>query len=145
MAWAAEDINQSGRVAVVTGANGGLGLEVARELARPRQEHRRAPRVRKSDLQARSVRENGGGRSQRLFRWAVRMFGMSPARAALSLPRAATDPGAIGGALYAPRWASFGPPVRRPLLGRSRSRESMAKLWEVSERETGIAFDVRAS
>ena len=35
MAWSAADIpDQSGRVAVVTGANGGLGLEVSRELAR---------------------------------------------------------------------------------------------------------------
>ena len=34
MAWTTADIpDQSGRVAVVTGANGGLGLEVARELA----------------------------------------------------------------------------------------------------------------
>jgi len=31
MAWTTEDIpDQSGRVAVVTGANGGLGLEVSR-------------------------------------------------------------------------------------------------------------------
>jgi len=35
MSWTAADIpDLSGRVAVVTGANGGLGLEVARELAR---------------------------------------------------------------------------------------------------------------
>ena len=34
MSWTTADIpDQSGRVAVVTGANGGLGLEVARELA----------------------------------------------------------------------------------------------------------------
>lgn len=35
MSWTAGDIpNQEGRVAVVTGANGGLGLETTRELAR---------------------------------------------------------------------------------------------------------------
>src|SRR5262245_19679201 len=35
MGWATSDIpDQSGKVAVVTGANGGRGVEVARELAR---------------------------------------------------------------------------------------------------------------
>ena len=57
-----------------------------------------------TDLQARSVRETGGGRSQRFFRAAVVRFGMTPARDALSLLRAATDPNAVGGMLYAPRW-----------------------------------------
>ena len=34
MGWTTDDIpDQTGRVAVVTGANGGLGLEVARALA----------------------------------------------------------------------------------------------------------------
>jgi NAD(P)-dependent dehydrogenase (short-subunit alcohol dehydrogenase family) len=95
-----------------------------------------------TDLQARSVRETGGGRSQRFFRGAVRRFGMTPARGALALLRAATDPDAVGGALYAPRWVNFGPPVRRSLFGRSRNREAMATLWEVSERETGVTFEV---
>ena len=95
-----------------------------------------------TDLQARSVRETGGGRSQRFFRSAVVRFGMTPARGALSLLRAATDPSAVGGALYAPRWVNWGPPVRRPLFGRSRSRKAITALWEVSERETGITFVV---
>ena len=35
MSWSAKDIpDQSGRTALVTGANGGLGLETARVLAR---------------------------------------------------------------------------------------------------------------
>ena len=96
-----------------------------------------------TDLQARSVRETGGGRSQRFFRAVVVRFGMTPARGALSLLRAATDPNAVGGALYTPRWVNWGPPVRRPLFGRSRNREAMTSLWEVSEHETGITFDVK--
>ena len=96
-----------------------------------------------TDLQARSVRESGGGRSQRFFRAAVRRFGMTPAQGALPLLRAATDPGARGGALYTPRWVNWGPPVRRPLFRRTRDRDAMTTLWEVSERETGITFDVR--
>jgi short chain dehydrogenase len=58
------------------------------------------------------------------------------------LLRAATDPGAVGGALYTPRWVNWGPPVRRPLLRRTRNRDAMTTLWRVSERETGITFDV---
>jgi NAD(P)-dependent dehydrogenase (short-subunit alcohol dehydrogenase family) len=97
-----------------------------------------------TDLQARSVRETGGGRSQRFFHAAVRRVGMTPAQGALPLLRAATDPGAVGGALYTPRWVNWGPPVRQPLFGRSRDRHAMAVLWEVSERETGTSFDLAA-
>lgn len=96
-----------------------------------------------TDLQARSVRETGGGRSQRFFHAAVRRFGMTPAQGALPLLRAATDPAAVGGALYTPRWVNWGPPVRRPLFRRSRNRAAMVTLWRVSERETGITFDVK--
>jgi NAD(P)-dependent dehydrogenase (short-subunit alcohol dehydrogenase family) len=95
-----------------------------------------------TDLQARSVRETGGGRSQRFFRAAVQRFGMTPAQGALPLLRAATDPGAAGGALYTPRWVNWGPPVRRPILRRTRNRDAMTTLWQVSERETGITFDL---
>jgi len=101
------------------------------------------PGFTRTDLQARSARETGGA-SQRFFHAAVRRVGMTPAQGALALLRAATDPGAVGGALYTPRWVNWGPPVRRPLLGRARSREAMATLWEVSERETGIGFDLAA-
>ena len=96
-----------------------------------------------TDLQARSVRETGGGRSQRFFRAAVQRYGMTPAQGALPLLRAATDPGAVGGALYTPRWVNWGPPVRRPLLRRTRNRDAMTSLWRVSERETGVTFDLQ--
>ena len=95
-----------------------------------------------TDLQARSVRETGGGRSQRFFHDAVRRFGMTPGQGALPLLRAATDPGAVGGALYTPRWVNWGPPVRRPMFARTRSSDAMTTLWEVSERETGVGLDI---
>jgi hypothetical protein len=93
-----------------------------------------------TDLQARSVRATGGGRSQRFFHDAVRRVGMTPARGALVILRAANDPEAVGGTLYTPRWVNTGPPVRRPLLRRSRDPVAIEALWVVSERETGVTY-----
>jgi NAD(P)-dependent dehydrogenase (short-subunit alcohol dehydrogenase family) len=95
-----------------------------------------------TDLQARSVRETRGGASQRFFHETVQRFGMSPAQGALIILRASTDPAASGGELYTPRYVHWGPPVRRPLLRRSRDLAAMRTLWEVSERETGVTFDL---
>ena len=93
-------------------------------------------------LQAHSVSESRGGLSQRFWHSAARRLGTSPAQGALSLLRAATDPDARGGELYGPRWGTFGPPVRRPLIRRSRDPRAGRVLWEVSERETMERFDV---
>jgi len=94
-----------------------------------------------TDLQAQSVRA-GRGASQRFFATTVRWAGMSPRAGALPQLRAATDPQVLGGELYAPRWINVGPPVRRPITSRSLDRGAMEMLWDVSERETGVAFDV---
>jgi hypothetical protein len=37
---------------------------------------------------------------------------------------------------------NWGPPVRRQLLRGTRTRDAMATLWKVSERETGTPLDV---
>lgn len=100
------------------------------------------PGLSHTELQVRSVQETGGGFSQRFWEAAARRTGMPPERAALSLLRAATDPIARGGEMYGPRWMTFGPPVRRPVIGRS--RRTGEDLWLVSERETGEPFDVAA-
>jgi NAD(P)-dependent dehydrogenase (short-subunit alcohol dehydrogenase family) len=92
-----------------------------------------------TDLQARSVRETAGW-TQRFWGRSVRWFGASPRRGALVLLRAATDPAAIGATLYSPRWITFGPPVRRPLLHRARDPGAIERLWELSERETGVTY-----
>lgn len=96
-----------------------------------------------TDLQAASARStNNEGWSQRFFHRWVQRIGMSQAEGALPQLRAATDPAAAGGELYAPRFANWGPPVRRPILPFSRPEDDLVTLWEVSERETGLEFEI---
>ena len=100
------------------------------------------PGLSNTHLQATSVEESGGGVSQKFFFHLARLTGMPAARGALPLLRAATDPAVRGGTLYAPRFATNGAPVRRPLMGRSVRHAPARRLWKVSERETGVRFDV---
>ncbi|MFR9751809.1 oxidoreductase [Nocardia sp. 004] len=100
------------------------------------------PGLSNTDLQAVSVQESGGGLSQRLSLLAARRTGMSPANGVLSQLRAATDPTAKGGEFYGPLLVNNGPPVRKPILRRIGMGTAIAKLWEVSERETGVSITV---
>jgi NAD(P)-dependent dehydrogenase (short-subunit alcohol dehydrogenase family) len=100
------------------------------------------PGLSNTELQAVSVRETGGGASQRFFLMLARRSGMSPAQGALSQLRAATDPRAKGGEFYGPLFVNNGPPVRKPILRRLGMSRAIARLWEVSERETGVALTV---
>jgi NAD(P)-dependent dehydrogenase (short-subunit alcohol dehydrogenase family) len=103
------------------------------------------PGLSNTDLQAVSVRQTGGGASQRFFLFLARRTGMSAADGALSQLRAATDPAAKGGEFYGPRFVNSGPPVRKPVVRRLGMDKAIAALWEVSERETGIAIDLHAA
>jgi NAD(P)-dependent dehydrogenase (short-subunit alcohol dehydrogenase family) len=100
------------------------------------------PGLSNTDLQAVSVRETGGGFSQRFFRRLAGSTGMSPAQGALSQLRAATDPAAKGGEFYGPRFVNNGAPIRKPILRRIGLHQAIGRLWEVSERETGLTIDV---
>ena len=99
------------------------------------------PGLSHTDLQAVSVRESGGGLSQRFFHRLAASTGMSPARGALSQLRAATDPAAAGGEFYGPRYVNNGPPVRKPIFRRIGIDRAIARLWEVSERATGLKLE----
>jgi len=101
------------------------------------------PGLANTGLQAASVSASGGW-SQRAWHVLARYTGMSPARAALPQLRAATDPAARGGEMYAPRMVTRGPPVLRRPLRRYTDPDRARILWEVSERETGVGFDVTA-
>ena len=123
----------------------GLGLQERLEEAQaPAASLIAHPGLSNTELQAVSVQETGGGMSQRFFHRLATTTGMSPAEGALSQLRAATDPEAKGGEFYGPLWVNNGPPVRKPIFRRLGMDTAINRLWEVSERETGLAIDVRA-
>jgi len=103
------------------------------------------PGLSNTDLQAASVRENGGGASQTFFHMLAGRTGMSAATGALPQLRAATDPTAKGGQFYAPRFVNFGAPVHRPVLRRIGLAKAIDTLWDVSQRETGTTLDVASA
>jgi NAD(P)-dependent dehydrogenase (short-subunit alcohol dehydrogenase family) len=98
------------------------------------------PGLSNTDLQARSVRETGGGASQRFWHRLAASTGMSAADGARSQLRAATDPKAKGGEFYGPLFINNGDPVRKPIFRRIGMSRAIDRLWEVSERETGLTI-----
>ncbi len=127
-------------------ANFHFGLGLQHELARAGASAASLiahPGLSNTELQAVSVRETGGGASQRFFLMLASRTGMSPAQGALSQLRAATDPRAAGGEFYGPLWVNSGPPVRKPILRRFGMQGAIAKLWATSERETGVQLAIR--
>lgn len=100
------------------------------------------PGLSNTDLQAVSVRETGGGRSQEFFHRLASKNGMTPAEGSLPQIRAATDPDARSGQFYVPLWVQSGPPVHKPIVRRLGAGRAIKRLWDVSERETGLKIDV---
>jgi NAD(P)-dependent dehydrogenase (short-subunit alcohol dehydrogenase family) len=96
-----------------------------------------------TDLQQTTAKELPGW-SQMLAARMVRWIGQSAAAGALDQLRAGTDPSAVGGTLFRPRWIVRGAPVVGGIGDRLRRPTDLEKLWSVSEREVGAAFDVAA-
>lgn len=101
------------------------------------------PGLTNSDLQSHTHAEGGAGILGSLSARGAASIGMSTPDGALPALRAATDPQARGGTLYAPRFGTAGAAARRPVL-RPGAAAAIATLWDVSERETGISLDVPA-
>jgi Dehydrogenases with different specificities (related to short-chain alcohol dehydrogenases) len=121
-------------------ANLEFALELDRRLAgRGVRGFAADPGFSKTDLQKTARRSM---RSLRHSFWdiLVTLTGQSARLGALPQLRAATDPKAVGGKLYAPRWITFGAPVVRGVRGRMADPAEHAALWELSERETGITL-----
>jgi len=73
-------------------------------------------------------------------------FAQSAPAGALATLRAATDPAARGGEYYGPpgRLQYTGHPVRVESSARSHDRADARRLWEVSERLTGVSYGLLA-
>ncbi len=112
----------------------GRGLAAQSLVAHPGLSH--------TNLQVHAVDQGGSGWSGHLWKWMAAHTGMAAARGALPQLRAATDPDARGGQMYAPRFVNTGTAVRRPILRRFRLDAAIDNLWSVSEQLTGESPDV---
>jgi NAD(P)-dependent dehydrogenase (short-subunit alcohol dehydrogenase family) len=70
------------------------------------------------------------------------LFAMKPADGALPTLRAATDPEAASGSYWGPArfFELSGPPVPARVPDRAKDSAVAARLWEVSEKLTGVSF-----
>jgi NAD(P)-dependent dehydrogenase (short-subunit alcohol dehydrogenase family) len=103
------------------------------------------PGLSHTNLQVHTAAQCGAGRSAEFWKWLAARSGMHPSRGALAQLRAATDPEAKGGRMYAPRFVHAGPPVRRPILRRIGLNASIETLWAVSEAMTGVSLGIDAA
>lgn len=69
-------------------------------------------------------------------------FGQSVRVGALPIVRAAVDPEAKGGQFYGPQFVQFGYPVLETPTRRARNAEDARRLWEESEKLTGVLFNL---
>jgi NAD(P)-dependent dehydrogenase (short-subunit alcohol dehydrogenase family) len=74
------------------------------------------------------------------------LFAMKPADGALPTLRAATDPAAGGGSYWGPSRAFeiSGPPAPARISARANDQAVAARLWEVSEKLTGVSYPLAA-
>ena len=69
-------------------------------------------------------------------------FGQPARMGALPIVRAAVDPAARGGEFYGPQFLMFGHPVRETPSRRARDAVAARRLWEESEKLTGVKAEV---
>jgi len=143
MKWTAGSIpDQGGRVAVVTGANSGLGLVTARELARAG-EHGRPPGWAATNLQSAAAPLA----DRLLMKVGNLVIAQNEEMGALPTLYAATEPGLPGGTYAGPDGIGEqrGHPHVVSPSGAARDEATAQRLWEVSEELTGVHFELGAA
>ena len=99
------------------------------------------PGLSHTNLQVETYNKGAAGWAGTASKFLAAKVGMEPDKGALPQIRAALDPKARSGQFYAPRFLSTGAPVQRPFL-RTNNKRNIERLWELSERETGIVLKV---
>ena len=96
-----------------------------------------------TNLQTQAGRMENNRLKQLTWGLANRVFGQSDAQGALPALYAATMPDVAGGEYFGPDGIAgvHGYPTRAPTTRAARSRELAARLWEVSEELTGVAYE----
>lgn len=105
------------------------GLSAMSLLAHPGLSH--------TSLQVNTVEQGGVGASGKFFMEQAAKNGMSALDGALPQIRAAVDPDARSGEFYVPRRVNTGDPISRKFR-RPFAESEIAKLWKISEAETGL-------
>ncbi|SHM48476.1 oxidoreductase [Cryptosporangium aurantiacum] len=93
-----------------------------------------------TNLQSTGPQADGNTVTTRVVAAATKVLGQSDAVGALPSLRAATDPAVQGGEYYGPGWPGEfrGHPVRVRYTGTGRDETAARRLWEESERLTGV-------
>lgn len=99
------------------------------------------PGLSHTNLQVETVDKGGAGWAGAVSKFLAARVGMEPEEGARPQIRAVLDPKAKSGQFYCPRYGNNGAPVRHPIM-RTRNRQNIEKLWELSEKETGISLHV---
>ena len=99
------------------------------------------PGLSHTNLQVETFDRGAAGWAGTVSKYLAARVGMEPSEGARPQIRAALDPKAKGGQFYSPRFGNNGAPVKHPIL-RTRNKANIRKLWELSERETGISIKI---
>ncbi len=99
-----------------------------------------------TNLQTAGPRASGAAWLEAFFRWNNLFFAQSARAGALPTVFAAVDPSVDGGAYIGPSgpFEMRGAPTRVASSGRARDAEAATRLWEVSEKATGVHFELEA-
>ena len=137
--WERRPYNRAAGYAQSKLANLLFALELERRLAAARSPLRAV--AAHPGYAATEVGSHTGTWFDRLFGFGKKILQRTPDQGAESVVLAASDPGIAGGYI-GPRFLLYGAPGVAAVGRRARDRETATRLWELSEKLTGVHFEI---